>query len=45
LLPTRQTWHQDRTQLAETGDEAEAVTTAGTVLGRWLGESLIAAFD
>jgi len=32
-------------ELAQTGDEAGAVTAAGTVLGRWLGESLIAGFD
>jgi len=32
-------------ELAETGDQAEAVTAAGTVLGRWLGEGLIAGFN
>jgi hypothetical protein len=32
-------------ELAQTCDEAEAATAAGTVLGRWLGESLIAGFD
>ncbi|WP_428334691.1 DNA-binding domain-containing protein [Novosphingobium sp.] len=32
-------------ELAQSGDEAAAVTAAGTVLGRWLGESLIAGFD
>jgi hypothetical protein len=31
-------------ELAAEGDEAEAVTRAGTVLARWLGESLIAGF-
>lgn len=31
-------------ELAAQGDEAEAVTRAGTVLGRWLGEGLIAGF-
>ena len=30
--------------LAASGDEADAVTRAGTVLGRWLGEGLIAGF-
>jgi hypothetical protein len=30
-------------QWAQEGDEAQAVTRAGTVLGRWLGEGLIAA--
>jgi hypothetical protein len=30
-------------QWAQDGDEAQAVTRAGTVLGRWLGEGLIAA--
>jgi len=32
-------------ELAVGRDEAEAVTLAGTVLGRWLGEGLIAGFD
>ena len=32
-------------ELAQTGDEAEAVTTAGTVLDRWLGKGLTAGFD
>jgi len=32
-------------ELAQTDDAAQAVTAAGTVLGRWLGESLIAGFD
>lgn len=31
-------------ELAAGSDEAEAVTGAGTVLGRWLGEGLIAGF-
>lgn len=31
-------------QLAEDGDAADAVTRAGTVLGRWLGEALVAGF-
>ena len=32
-------------ELAADCDEAEAVTRAGTVLGRWLGEGLVAGFD
>jgi len=31
-------------ELAEQGDEAQAVTRAGTVLARWLGERLVAGF-
>jgi hypothetical protein len=31
-------------ELASSGDPAEAVTRAGTVLGRWLGEALVAGF-
>jgi hypothetical protein len=31
-------------ELADEGDAAQAVTAAGTVLGRWLGEGLIAGF-
>lgn len=31
-------------ELAAQSDDAEAVTRAGTVLGRWLGESLVAEF-
>lgn len=31
-------------ELAAQGDEAETMTQAGTVLGRWLGEGLIAGF-
>ncbi|WP_353230941.1 putative DNA-binding domain-containing protein [Novosphingobium sp.] len=31
-------------EMASSGDPAEAVTSAGTVLGRWLGEALVAGF-
>ena len=31
--------------LADEGDPEQVVTRAGTALGRWLGESMIAGFD